>query len=140
MQTNYQARLSERGSAVSFIIIGLVLVGLFIGGISLIKGRANHVANTPPQTTQSATDQSKSTKQSTPVTNGSTPKATEPAVTTPAPTATPSQTSSSTTSTTASSAIASTGPTETITTMLVLGFVAAMVARYLQSRTQIVQQ
>lgn len=121
---------SERGGVVSFIVVGLVLVGLLAGGVTLIKNRADKIANTPPETTQTAAD----TKQPASSTEESAPKATpQPATTTPAPTP-------DTASPVLGAEIASTGPTETLTATLVLGLLVFFAARYFQTRSSATQQ
>ena len=124
MRTNYRIRPQNQGSAVSFVIVGLVLAGLLVGGMMIIKGHMDRVVNTPSQTTRQPAE-NKPTKQSTPE-----------AKTTPTPQATVPSSSSQT----SGSEIVATGPTETIFTTLILGIITAMIARYFQSRTKAVRQ
>ena len=134
MQKKYTTRPLAQGSVISFIVIGIVLIGLLVGGISLIKYRANQAANIPPNITQSAPNKGKTTTQPAPTTQAA-PKTTVPSTPQAAPaTQTPSASSAVTTP------LASTGPTETFATTLILGIITAMAARYLQSRSQPVRQ
>lgn len=131
---------SESGGVVSFVLFGLLLMGLLAGGLYLIFGRSAQIAQQPPQIVQQdesqegdqpaqaepdAEDQPAS-PQDQPATETPRP-AQPPASASDRPAQTPPATQPGT-------PIAETGPTETFATMLALGTITGSAVMYAQSR------
>lgn len=161
MQTDHRARLSEQGGAVSFIIITLALAALLFGGFTFIKSRADQAANNPPQVAQQGNNEEKKPAENTQpstqnentprqpqennetqASGADTPAPATPPAQTPAPQAptAPAPTTTQPSVTPHTGPIAASGPTESAAAMLILGLLAAMVTRYLQSRHYSSQQ
>lgn len=131
-------RPKQRGGVVSFIIIGLVVIGLFVGAVYFVKQRSNTIASVESPATQqgetsgededsTATDQEENAPQpgaETDQTEG-----------TPAPaegqggTASPNP-----------AEISATGPADTLVNMLILGLLAGATTSFVQSRKRSLQQ
>jgi LPXTG-motif cell wall-anchored protein len=112
-------RTNQGGSVLGFIVVGVVLAALFIGGVYL----ARH------QTVAPVAGQSQPPKES-PVAQPSTPNKSSDQ-----PSPQPSQTTPSSTSPAASaSQLPQTGPTETLGALLGIGFLTSLIVAYYRSR------
>lgn len=134
MQTS-KNRTSESGGILSFVLVGLLLVGLLAGGLYLIYGRSSQIANIEPSTTQVATDDEKVDTKVDPDAKSETETVPQGTPSTPQPNS-PVQQAPSTGPGSALSAppIANSGPTETLISTIALGLITASAMTYVQSR------
>ena len=149
-------RTNQGGSILSFVIIGVVLTSLLVGGVYIVHQRADaRVAVTQPtpadKTTTPATP-GDNAPVATPGTNQTTTEPTSPdATSSPTPTPTPSDqtptpttlpsgstdTSSSTppsSTSTPATALPHTGPAETLGSIIIMGVMTVAVVSYVRSR------
>lgn len=110
-------RTNQGGSVLSFVVVGVILAGLLVGGIYFV----NQQTSQPPtpvsrQPEKSANKDDKQTKKQTP------------------PAAEPGNKPQSETDTNTATELPATGPTELVGSLIVLGLLGGVVTSYLRSR------
>lgn len=128
-----QTRTSQGGSVVSFVVVGIVLVALVIGGIYLLQHRSGSPevvkTNAPTASTSSSSAPAPSNSK-TPAPSKSAQPATPAPSSSPAPTSTPVPTSAP-----APENMPATGPSDMLPGGIMAAILLGLAVAYAQSRT-----